>query len=117
MLAARIREALQGWSAHGQPITFKVHFPYYHYVAITALSPVSGCAIDQLFRTLLPLINPLPTHYLAIRKGEKMEIKTFYEIIKLKNEGRWREGWRVIEVVGDELLERPLEESGLAVHL
>ncbi len=112
-----MREALQGWNAHGRPVIFEVHFPYDHYVAITALSPVSGCAIDQLFRTLLPLLNPLPTHYIAIRKNEKIEIKTFYEIIKLKSEGQWQEGWRVIEVVGDELLERSLEESGLAVHL
>ena len=114
---ARIREALRGWNAHGRPIAFEVHFPYNHYVAITARSPISGCAIDHLFRTLLPLLNPLPTEYLLILEDKKVTTKTFYEIIKQKSNGEWGSDWRVVEVVGDALLERRLEESSLAVHL
>jgi hypothetical protein len=115
-LEKRLQETLQNWQSHGRPIAFEVTFPFDHFVAVTALTPVSGCAIDELFRKLLPLLNPLPSDYLAILSKDKVFIKSFYEIIKLKNEGHWEATWRLIEVVGDSLEVRPLEESGLRVH-
>ncbi len=116
-LEKRIRQALQDWNAHGKPILYEISFPYNHYVAITAHTPVSGCATDHLFRTLLPLLSPLPSHYLLTIQGEKIKIENFYEIIKQKQEGRWQEDWRIVETVGGELLVRRLEESSLVVHL
>jgi len=116
-LEEQIRKALQGWHTHGRLIDFEVSFPYDHYVAITAHTPVSGCATDHLFRTLIPLLQPLPTHYLLTIQEGKRKVESFYEIIKLKGSGKWEESWRVIEVVGGDLVARRLEESSLVVHL
>lgn len=116
-LEKRIRQALRGWNTHGRPIPYEISFPYNHYVAITAHAPVSGCATDQLFRTLLPLLTPLPAHFLLTIQGDKIKIENFYEIIKQKNKGQWPEDWHIVEVVGGELLARRLEESSIAVHL
>lgn len=113
----RIRQALQGWNTHGRPIPYEVSFPYDHYVAITAHTPVSGCATDHLFRTLLPLLNPLPAHFLLTIQEGKMKTENFYEIIKQKQRGQWGADWLIVEVVGEEIVARRLEESSLLVHL
>jgi hypothetical protein len=46
-----------------------------------------------------------------------MKTENFYEIIKQKQRGQWGADWLSVEVVGEEIVARRLEESSLLVHL
>lgn len=117
VLSQQIKKALASWHTHGTPIQFEVQFPYHHFVEITTHQPLSGCAQDHLYRTLIPLLNPLPTDYVAFIEKGKIKTEKFYNIVKLYKAGSWEEARLILEQREEGIVPIRLEESRLAIHL
>lgn len=114
--------ALRDWQTHGRPILWRALVQYNQILEVSAESPVSGCAIDELFRTVKAItaaqgLRLLPTDWVLVVSEGKSFSKKFYEIIEMKKAGAWDPTWRIVETSTGEIKVVPLEESGLAIHL
>lgn len=121
-LIQALSESLQDWRAHGRPITWNAKVWYDQILEITATSPVSGCATDELFRTVKAIIAAqkltlLPTDHLLVLSEGKSFTKKFHEIIEMHRVGTWVPSWRIVEMRSDGLEALPVERSMLAIHL
>ncbi|MCX7980933.1 MAG: hypothetical protein N3A68_07820 [Bacteroidia bacterium] len=124
LLETLLKEALGDWHTHGRPISWEVSFPYDHFIEIATSSPISGCAIDTLFRTLHTLLPQngfalLPTDHLAILDmvNDFIFTKKYNEIIKSWQEGTWPETHYLLEPSDEGVNAVPLTKSRLAIHL
>lgn len=113
---------LRDWQTHGRPIIWRARIHYNQILEVSAGSPVSGCATDELFRTIKAIaaaqgLHILPTDWVLVVSEGKSFSKKFYEIIEMKKAGTWNPAWRIVETSAEEIKVVPLEESKLAIHL
>ncbi|MCS7297957.1 MAG: hypothetical protein RMK19_06505 [Bacteroidia bacterium] len=115
----RLFHQLAGWHTHGRPIEWTMEFLWNQIIQITARSPISGCAIDTLFRAVRAVAGPalLGTEWVPILLEGKVITKKFYEIIEMYQSGAWVPTWRIIQMDEEGIQILPLDESALAIHL
>ncbi|MCS6790308.1 MAG: hypothetical protein NZ580_04935 [Bacteroidia bacterium] len=121
-VAQALQKALENWRAHGQPIAWKVDFPFPLLLEITAFSPTTGCSIDKLFRCVKETLSHfqltlLPSDYVLVLEEGKTFTKKFYDIVKEYRSRKGGGSWQVVELGEGGYRVVPLEESYLRVHL
>lgn len=82
-----IESSLQGWETHGEPIFYNVDLLYNQILLIEAITPVSGCAIDNLYKRIHACLNAnrhkvLPYHFVFFLQDGKLNYFDFREIEK-----------------------------------
>lgn len=113
---------LRDWRTHGRPVIWSATVQYNQILEVSAESPISGCATDELFRTVKAItaaqgLRILPTDWVLVISEEKSFSKKFYEIIEIQRSGAWDPAWRIVETDTGGIKALPLEESRLAIHL
>lgn len=117
-----LKTHLQNWHTHGKAIPWSADVLYDQLLEIKAHIPVSGCAIDTLFRTVQNALietglQTLPTDRVLVLEKEKTFTKKFYEIVDMYRAGQWDPEWRILQPGEMGVVELPLEASYLAIHL
>lgn len=121
-LLEALQTQLKGWHSHGQAIPWSADVLYDQLLEISAHIPVSGCAIDTLFRTVQNVLietglHPLSTDWVLVLEKGKTFTKKFYEIVDMYRAGQWKPEWRILQPGEMGVVELPLEASYLAIHL
>lgn len=113
---------LSQWKSHGRPIQASISFPFNHIIEIVADSPVSGCAIDELFRHIHQAVKDegltlLPTEFVLVFLDGNIFSENFYEIIKKYKSGNWPSAARVVDIGPEGVKLVSVENSRIAIHL
>ncbi|MEN2992759.1 MAG: hypothetical protein ABDH91_04315 [Bacteroidia bacterium] len=121
-LAEALRAHLADWRAHGRPVSYTLAFPYGWFIEVAVEDPLTGCAIDALFRrvqsaTAVVGLSLCSSEWVLVVDGDNTFIEKFYEIVKKYRLGQWPPERKVVEVRPEGLRCCALEASYLAIHL